>query len=170
MSATTLYNQHIIPAADGMFRYALSIVHETETARDVVQDCLEKIWDRRNDLDKVEKVNAWAFRIVRNRCIEIMRRNRYADLDEKVVNMRHSISADEGVITEDFHVWIKSILKTLPQKQQETFHLREVEEMSYHEIAETLELSENDVKVNIHRARKKLKEAMEKIEAYGIAN
>ena len=165
-----LYHNEILPASDGMYRYALSIVHEPETARDVVQDCLTKIWSIRKDLDKVEKVNAWAFRIVRNRCIEIMRRNRYADLDEKVVNMRHSDPVENQAITNDFMSLMKRVLKELPVKQQEVFHLREVEDMSYQDIAETCGLTESDVKVNIHRARKRVKEAMQKIDAYGIAN
>ena len=165
-----LYHKEILPASDGMYRYALSIVREPETAKDVVQDCLTKIWSIRKDLDKVEKVNAWAFGIVRNRCIEIMRRNRYADLDEKVVNMRHSDPVENQAITNDFMSLMKEVLKELPEKQQEVFHLREVEDMSYQDIAETCGLSESDVKVNIHRARKKVKEAMQKIDAYGIAN
>lgn len=165
-----LYHKEILPASDGMYRYALSIVREPETARDIVQDCLTKIWSIRKDLDKVEKVNAWAFRIVRNRCIEIMRRNRYADLDEKVVNMRHSDPVENQAITNDFMSLMKQVLKELPEKQQEVFHLREVEDMSYQDIAETCGLTESDVKVNIHRARKKVKEAMQKIDAYGIAN
>lgn len=165
-----LYHKHILPATDGMYRYALSIVRNQETAQDVVQDCLAKIWSLRNDLDKVEKVNAWAFRIVRNRCIEIMRRDRYADLDEKVVNMRHSDPVEQQAITNDFMSLMNQVLKALPAKQQEVFHLREVEDMSYQDIAEACDLSESDVKVNIHRARKKVKEAMQKIDAYGIAN
>lgn len=153
-----------------MYRYALSIVKEPETARDVVQDCLTKIWTKRKDLAQVEKVNAWAFRIVRNRCIEIIRRNRYADLDEKVVNMRHSGTVEDQAITDDFMALMQEVLKSLPVKQQEVFHLREVEDMSYQDIADTCELTESDVKVNLHRARKKVKEAMQKIDAYGIAN
>lgn len=168
--STKLYHTHILPASDGMYRYALSIVREQETARDVVQDCLTKIWNIRQDLNKVEKVNAWAFRIVRNRCIEVIRRNRYTDLDEKVINMWHSGSAEEQSITDDFMSWMEKVLKTLPAKQQEVFHLREVEDMSYQDIAETCGLTESDVKVNIHRARKKVKDAMQKIDAYGIAN
>lgn len=168
--STKLYHTQILPASDGMYRYALSIVHEQETAKDVVQDCLTKIWSIRKDLHKVEKVNAWAFRIVRNRCIEVIRRNRYTDLDEKVVNMYHSGSAEEQSITDDFMSWMGKVLKTLPAKQQEVFHLREVEDMSYQEIAKTCGFTESDVKVNIHRARKKVKDAMQKIDAYGIAN
>ncbi len=168
--STKLYNELIIPASDGMYRYALSIVHEPETARDVVQDCLAKIWNIRHDLSKIEKANAWAFRIVRNRCIETLRRNRYTDLDEKVVNLQVSSPADQEAINSDQMVWLKDILDTLPKKQREVFHLREVEELSYQEIAETCALTESDVKVNIHRARKKVKDAMQKIDAYGIAN
>lgn len=168
--SSKLYHNQIIPASDGMYRYALSIIHEPETARDVVQDCLAKIWNIRHDLKKVEKVNAWAFRIVRNRCIEMLRRDRYADLDQKVVNMQVSGPADQSTIDQDQMAWLYDVLQTLPAKQREVFHLREVEGMSYQEIADTCTLSESDVKVNIHRARKKVKEAMLKIDAYGIAN
>ena len=168
--STKLYHTQILPASDGMYRYALSIVHEQETARDVVQDCLTKIWSIRKDLNKVEKVNSWAFRIVRNRCIEIIRRNRYTDLDDKVVNMWQTGSVEDQSINDDFMSWMEKVLETLPAKQQEVFHLREVEDMSYQDIAETCGLTESDVKVNIHRARKKVKDAMQKIDAYGIAN
>lgn len=165
-----LYHKKILPASDGMYRYALSIVNEPETARDIVQDCLTKIWSIRKELSKIEKVNAWTFRIVRNRCIEVLRRNRYTDLDEKVVNMWYPGSAEQDTINDDFMSWMDQVLKTLPNKQQEVFHLREVEDMSYQDIAETCGLTESDVKVNIHRARKKVKEFMHKIDAYGIAN
>ena len=78
--STKLYHTLILPASDDMYRYALSIVHEPETARDIVQDCLAKIWSIRNDLTTIEQANAWAFRIVRNRCIEMLRRDdRYAE-------------------------------------------------------------------------------------------
>ena len=84
--------------------------------------------------------------------------------------MRHSDPVENQAITNDFMSLMKEVLKELPAKQQEVFHLREVEDMSYQDIAETCGLSESDVKVNIHRARKKVKEAMQKIDAYGIAN
>ncbi|MEM9340608.1 MAG: sigma-70 family RNA polymerase sigma factor [Bacteroidota bacterium] len=168
--SNNLYHNLIIPATDGMYRYALSIVREPETARDVVQDCLAKIWKIRHELTGIEKANAWAFRIVRNRCIETLRRNRYTDLDDQVIGLKSSSTADQKTINEDQMAWLKEVLCTLSEKQQEVFHLREVEEMSYQEIAETCGLSEGDVKINLHRARKKVKDAMKKIEAYGIVN
>ncbi|MEM6644147.1 MAG: RNA polymerase sigma factor [Bacteroidota bacterium] len=165
-----IYNTQILPASDGMFRYALSIVGEPETAKDIVQDCLVKIWNARQDLNKVEKVNAWAFRIVRNRAIEVIRKDRFADMDDNVVSMWKTNPVEHEAIANDFNVWMKQVLSDLPEKQREVFHLREVEDMSYQEIAATCSLTESDVKVTIHRARKKVREAMQKIESYGIAN
>lgn len=165
-----LYHKLIIPIVDGMYRYALSVVGEPETAEDVTQDCLAKMWNIRHELPKIGEPQAWAFRIVRNRCIEALRRNRYTDLDKDIINLQVSNDADKQVINEDQLSWLSNVLQTLSSKQREIFHLREVEEMSYQEIAETCRLSESDVKVNIHRARKKVKEAMHKIEAYGMAN
>jgi RNA polymerase sigma-70 factor (ECF subfamily) len=45
-----------------------------------------------------------------------------------------------------------------------------VEEMTYQDIAEVLALNLSEVKVNLHRARQKIKTTIEKIESYGIAN
>lgn len=165
-----LYHNTILSVSDGMYRYALSIVQDAEMAKDVVQDCLTKIWSLRDELSQIEKVNAWAFRMVRNRCIDVLRSNKYTHIDEKVVSMWHTGTAEAAIVSEDTMVWVGEIIKTLPAKQQEIFHLREIEEMSYQEIAETCGITVSDVKVNIHRARKSVKAAMEKIEAYGIAN
>ena len=49
-------------------------------------------------------------------------------------------------------------LESIPEKQREIFQLREVEGLTYEEIAEYLEISMDQVKVNLHRARKTLKE------------
>jgi RNA polymerase sigma-70 factor (ECF subfamily) len=48
-------------------------------------------------------------------------------------------------------------LESLPEKQREIFQLREVEGLTYEEIGEYLEISLDQVKVNLHRARKTLK-------------
>jgi len=55
---------------------------------------------------------------------------------------------------------VKEILKDIPLKQQEIFQLREMEGLSYEEIAAHLELPLEQVKVNLHRARKSIRERM----------
>jgi RNA polymerase sigma-70 factor (ECF subfamily) len=55
---------------------------------------------------------------------------------------------------------IRQCLAQLPDKQQRVFRLREIEEMSYRQIAETLEISEELVKVSLFRARRKMQELL----------
>ncbi len=55
---------------------------------------------------------------------------------------------------------VMSLVKNLPLRQQEIFHLREVEGLSYEEIAGHLDISLEQVKVNLHRARKSIRERM----------
>lgn len=58
------------------------------------------------------------------------------------------------------HQLIFGLVDRLPEKQREIFHLREVEEMSYEEIAKHLDISLDQVKVNLHRARKSVREKL----------
>ncbi len=58
------------------------------------------------------------------------------------------------------HQLLFRILDQLPQKQKEVFILREVEELSYEEIALQLEISLEQVKINLHRARKSVREKL----------
>jgi RNA polymerase sigma-70 factor (ECF subfamily) len=51
-------------------------------------------------------------------------------------------------------------MQELPEKQRMVMHLRDIEEQSYEEIAETLQISLDQVKVNLHRARKTIREQM----------
>lgn len=153
-----------------MYRYAYSILKERETAEDVVQECLVKIWNNRQKLPGVQNVDAWAMRITRNQCYDWVKTNRFTVLSQEEMQHPDSISADQHVLVNDHINWLDKVLKTLPQKQQEIYHLREVEELTYQDIAEILSLSLSEVKVSLHRARIRIKSAIQKIEAYGVAN
>lgn len=62
--------------------------------------------------------------------------------------------------SEESHRLIFDLVNKLPEKQREIFHLREIEEMSYEEISIHMEISLDQVKVNLHRARKTLREKL----------
>ncbi len=165
-----LFEQHIIPASDKMYRYALSILKNEEQAHDVVQECLTKIWDKRRMLNEVQNHEAWAMRVTRNQCYDWVKANRYTALSGEEIEQEDQIKADHDTLMEDHQKWLDKVLSTIPEKQREIFHLREIEGMSYHEISEVLSLSMSEVKVYLHRARNRIRSALQQIEAYGIAN
>jgi RNA polymerase sigma-70 factor (ECF subfamily) len=79
-------------------------------------------------------------------------------------------TADEKVLLDDQQKFYEQVVASLSAKQKEIFHLREVEELAYQDIAEILSLSLSEVKVTLHRTRKQIKTEMEKIDSYGLAN
>ena len=64
--------------------------------------------------------------------------------------------------------WIHRLFQLLPEKQRTVLQLRDIEGKSYKEIAAFLEISEEQVKVNIFRARQRIKSEFEKIDRYGL--
>lgn len=164
-----------MPAADKMYRYALSILNDRETAQDVVQDCLAKIWKNRDKLPRIQNVDSWVMRITRNQCYDWVKVNRFSlsgdgDMTKYANSMAGDMTADSQTSFNDQMYWLKQVVGSLPQKQREVYHLREVEEMTYQDIAEILSLNLSEVKVTLHRTRQKIRAKITKIEAYGLAN
>jgi RNA polymerase sigma-70 factor (ECF subfamily) len=166
----SLFEKNVLPVSQQMYRYALSILKNADSAQDVVQECLVKIWNKRGMLHKIDNHEAWAMRITRNQCFDWVKTNRFTILPREQEEEPDQVKADHDTLMEDQQKWLDLILATLPQKQQEIFHLREIDGMTYQEISEILSLNMSEVKVNLHRARTKVRTSLQKIEAYGIAN
>ncbi len=159
-----------MPATEKMYRYAFSILKDAETAADVVQECLLKIWEKRDMLPEIQNPDSWAMRITRNQCYDWVKMNRFTLIGAKELNQSDNQSADGQVLVNDYQKWLVAILDSLPERHREIFHLREVEELSYQDIAVIVGISLSDVKVILHRVRGKIRTGMQKIEEYGIAN
>ncbi len=67
----------ILPVNIKLFQFARRFLHEKEEAEDAVQEVFIKLWKHRNNLDKLENVEAYAMKITRNHCIDklIMKKN-----------------------------------------------------------------------------------------------
>ena len=157
-----IFKTTILPIADKLFRLALGITGNREDAEDVVQDVLLHIW-KKEDLEKIESIEAYCFRSTRNRALDAiaLKDNQTEALTEDYDcpardNFEKKLEAQEQI--ELVEKW----LTKLPEKQQTIFRLREVEELSYKEIATILNISEEQVKAALFRIRRKLKEYFDK--------
>jgi RNA polymerase sigma-70 factor (ECF subfamily) len=165
-----IFEQHILPASPKMHRYAYTFLRDKAAAADVVQECLTKIWTKRAVLADVLNPEAWAMRIVRNQCLDWVKLNRMAPLGSEADHLATSHATDSQLLWEDQHKWLEMVVQSLPAKHRDAYFLREVEEMSYQDIAEVLSITVDDVKVSIHRARTHVRKTLQKLDAYGIAN
>ena len=148
-----------------MYRLALSLVKDKLEAEDIVQDVFLKLWDKRDEWKNIENVEAYCFRMAKNLSLDRMTSLRMKttesisseDSDYKFVDSQTPLSQFERM---EKRQAIDKSIELLPENQRMVFQLREVEGMSYQEIAATLNISEELVKVSLYRARNKLKDLL----------
>jgi len=153
----------LLPIRDKLFRLALSITGNKEDAEDVVQDIFLHLWKNEN-WEKIENIEAYCFRSTRNRALDTiaLKDNQVEALPD---NFDYPVYEDieRKIEVEERIDLMEKWLTKLPEKHQTIFRLREVEELSYKEIASIMNITEEQVKISLFRLRQKLKEYFEKI-------
>ncbi len=150
--------------ADAVYRVALSVTRNHDLAEDVAQDALLKAWQALPSFRSDAPLKNWLLRITHNTAVSALRRRRDVhmdpqDLPEGAAPRHHSIEAQvEGHLAVDE---FSEALSELDDLSRSIVVLREVEGMSYDEIAEVLDLPMPTVKTRLLRARRRLANALE---------
>ncbi|WP_250161318.1 RNA polymerase sigma factor [Algoriphagus algorifonticola] len=143
-----------------LYRLVFLWVKDKSLAEDLLQNVFERSFLRQNELANHPNLNGWLVKSLKNEALMHFRKSAklHALEDEAELIFQES----EGEEIDQRVPKIFSLMKNLTTKQQEVFQLREVEGLSYDEIAEYLEISIEQVKVNLHRARKSIREQLTK--------
>jgi RNA polymerase sigma-70 factor (ECF subfamily) len=147
------YNTCVREFSDGLYRFALKNVRDAELAQDFVQDAFERLWLRIDTVD-YQRVKSYLFRTIVNLQIDRSRRN---NLQQQHLNSLPDPVQSPGV-AHDVQRVIDEGVARLNDIQRTVLTLRDYEGYSYQEIAEITDLSVDQVKVYIFRARRFLKQ------------
>lgn len=155
----------VLPLKNKLFRYAKSILENGEEAKDVVQETLMKVWEKKNELGHYNSLEAYCMTVTRNFALGRFRHrgHKFSGLEMLGEVPEPGFSSHQAVEWKDTFGKIEEIVARLPLKQKEVFQLRDIEEFSYQEICDITGYDLNDVKVSIFRARKMIKEKLIKI-------
>jgi len=167
----TGFKEEVLPLKNKLFRFALTFVKDEELAKDVVQEVLIKVWEKRGEMVFVQNLEAWCMQITRNKALDKLRSKHVKRTDQFEVQLDTRKERDTPyAVTERSQLMnrIQGLIDALPQRQREVMQLRDIEGYSYKEIAENLDIDINLVKTNLFRARRKIKESLIKVEAYGL--
>ena len=166
------FQHDILPLKDPLFRLALRITQNREEAEDVVQETMIKLWNRRERWDEIENIESFAMTICHNLSLDHLKRaeNQNASLDDAdaflaTPNSQHPSPFDYTAAQDRIQL-VRQIIDTLPEKQRSCIQLRDIEEKPYKEIAAILDISEEQVKINIFRARQTIRQRFSQIEEY----
>jgi RNA polymerase sigma-70 factor, ECF subfamily len=143
----------------GAYRVALRMLGDESDAEDATQDAFVQAWRKLAGFRADAAFSTWMHRIVTNRCLNMLRARRRTEPlaeDQEAPASRPDRIAEGRWQIED----LKRAIGRLTPEQRAPLVLRELEGLSYEEIAETLELSIPAVKSRLHRARLELLSAM----------
>jgi len=159
----------ILPLKNKLFRLALRITLDRAEAEDVVQETIIKVWNRREEWDQIENIEAFCLTVCRNLAVDKTRRQPFLSLDDASPNSIPTPSLltphpEEQAVQRDRIRLVRRLIDSLPEKQRSCMQLRDVEEKSYRDIAQILGITEEQVKVNIFRARQAIRERLQKME------
>lgn len=155
---TELYNRYW----KKMYQSANNVLHNTETAGDIVQDIFTSLWERRHELI-IEFPCTYLMHAVRFRVLKAIRLNKANDnLDERLQNASLSIISENIVLFKEMEDLLDAILKGLPESQRKIFMMNRTEGLTYREIANELNISLKTVEKKISGALKQIRFVLNK--------
>lgn len=155
------YQQAIAQYRQRVFSFAHYSLRAKEDAEDITQEVFIKLWQHWKKIDQ-SKLGAWLMRVAHNAVIDHVRKQKnvntqtddYAEPEEQAADTRTEQQVDDG----RFRVELMASIQLLDDPFRSIIIMRDIQGMSYSDIQHTLDMSESQVKVYLHRGRKKLRD------------
>jgi RNA polymerase sigma-70 factor (ECF subfamily) len=151
-------------AGDYVYNVAFRIIGNKELAEEVTQDVFLKIYESLKDFEFRSAIKTWIYRITVNTALNASKKRskdmgRVTDYDEEVLNKPASDILRERINEEENEILVQRLLTALEPDQKACVVLRDMEGLSYKDIAQTLMINVNTVRSRLKRAREKLSRA-----------
>ena len=152
-----------------LVRFAKEFVVLEEDAENITQDVFTDLWERRDAIDHIENVNAYLFRLVRNRCLDYLKHKvfeqKYAENVQASFEIELNLKLqsldrfDVSDISEgnEMDRLVRDAINSLPKRCRDIFLLSRMKGLKYREISEKLGISVNTVECQMGIALKKLR-------------
>lgn len=141
---------------------AKTYVSDLDKAQSLVQDCFVKLWTNRNSLGEIKNLSAYLSFMVRNRCIDYIRKKEsLKKLHTKVNHDTEQANVENLLIFNEFEQKVMNKITLLPKRSRLAFEYSRFENLTYKEIAEKMEISSKAVEGLITRALKILRKDLQ---------
>jgi RNA polymerase sigma-70 factor (ECF subfamily) len=138
---------------------AEKLLRSEADAEDTVQETVIDLWQRRNELEHVRDLRAYAMQSLKNRCISFLRKSR--DIATDRIELLDAVDDDaireEVALTEERAARLDTMMAQLPERQREAVTMRYIEGVSHEEMQRRLGMSSTNVYATLSRAMSALK-------------
>lgn len=157
------FRKEYLPLQDELYRVAFYILESTPDAEDAVQDLYLRLWDAADALDDISSPKAYCIRLLRNICVDKLRRCR-PDGEEKLPLQ----ASDEALPDErlDGRQKLEAAIgrmSTLSESERTVLMMKVFDDLSYEQIQKRTGLSYLSLRVHLSNARRKIRKSIDKI-------
>ncbi|MES2428100.1 MAG: RNA polymerase sigma-70 factor [Bacteroidota bacterium] len=147
-----------------LYIHALKMLKDRDEAKDVIQEIFAKLWVKREDLVLTTSLSSYLYTAVRNKIFDAISHEkvvaRYQQSLQVFIDKGEFIT-DNWIREKELTILIEKEIAELPPKMRAVFELSRKEHLSYAQISEELDVSENTVRKHITKALKKLRDKLE---------
>lgn len=164
------FRNDILPLKDKLYRLALRITLDSAEAEDIVQDTMIRVWNKRDEWAQFNSIEAFCLTVARNLAIDRSQKSeaQNIELTTETQEMSDGSTPERQLERSEQMDLVQKLINELPEKQRTIIQLRDIEEKSYKEIADVMQLTEDQVKVTLFRARQRIKAKYNEIQSYGL--
>jgi len=149
-----------------LYHFSLKLSNDPHEAEELVQSAFVAVWETRHTIDPDKSFSAFLFSIVRNRFYDMLRKrvveSCYADYMLHQDQPEIDDDLEKQIEDKEIREIIQKLLRQVPERRQEIFRLRHEEDLSYKQIAEKLQISENTVDTQIRNVLNFLRKELPK--------
>ena len=153
------FKSTVLPLRDKLLKYSVKLTDDGADAEDIVQEALLKLWYIRDRLDGYQSVEALSVQVVKNLCLDKLRSKRMDRMPENSQSiLADTVTPEQLLEQHDAVAIIGRLIQQLPTLQQCIIRMKDVEGYELSEIAQITGTQIESVRVNLSRARKKVRE------------
>lgn len=144
-----------------LFHFLLKKGMSEQQAEDLVQQSFVLIWEKRSNIDPQKSLRAYLFRIAYTRMLNVIRDHSKFDDNVETIQKESSESADFILQNQELGQAIETAIQSMPEKRQTVFRLCFIQEFTYKDAAEVLDVSVKTVENHMGLALKELRGKLE---------
>lgn len=149
----------VLPLREKLLNFSFKLTEDRSEAEDIVQEVFIKLWNIWEKLDQYHSVEALAVQVTKNMCLDKLRIRRPDNVEVENLSLKSDRRTPEEELEQrEAAGCIRSLIRRLPTLQQQIIRMKDVEGYEIAEIAEITGTQVEAVRVNLSRARKKIRE------------
>ncbi len=149
-----------------LYNFSYKITRDTQESEDLVQDVFISVWNSRDKLDENRSFSGFVFKIARNKALNLIKQKLTRQIYSQYTSNEESLQGNSDIEAQEFSKIINASISSLPEKTKEIFLLSRNEGLTYIEISQKLNISENIVDHEIRKALKKIKEILQSMDYF----